>query len=299
MKNPILFAIAILTSSYSMGQSERNLTNNSGQDRYASYSPSGDKILFESNRDGNWNIYLMDPDGSNQQKLTSDPSDNRRPSWHPSGSKILFESTRSGQNYLYELNLQTKRISQIVIKDLEGEPGFSRYSPSGKKIAFTIRKSEDESNIATVSSNGKNLKYLTTTPFRTFYPFWSPDGSLLSFSSRHETNNEDDEIYIIKSDGSEEKRLTNWPKHNFCAAWSPDGKKIAYATSMEEIRPEIYIMDADGGNQTRITNNLDGDTLPHWLTDGEKLIITGYRNGNFEICEIILNGSVSNKKPSD
>lgn len=80
------------------------------------------------------------------------------------------------------------------------------------------------------------------------------------------------------------KRLTHWPKHNFCPAWSADGKKIAYAVSMENSRPEIYIMNIQGEDQIRLTHNEDGDTLPNWSANGDKLLITGFRNGNYEVC---------------
>ena len=92
----------------------------------------------------------------------------------------------------------------------------------------------------------------------------------------------------MKINGDSLKRLTDWYKHNFCPMWSHDGKKIAYSTSMEDNRPEIYIMNQDGSEKTRITDNTDGDTLPNWSNDDRKLLITGYRNGNYEIIELTL-----------
>ena len=139
-----------------------------------------------------------------------------------------------------------------------------------------------------MNKKGKIIKPLTQGDKRTYYPKWSKNGKEIVYFSRKATNNKDDEIYRLNLKDGRETRLTNWHKHNFCPSWSPDDKKIAYVTSMEETRPEIYIMDADGKNQTRITNNQDGDTLPNWSPDGTKLLITGYRNGNFEICELQL-----------
>ncbi len=273
------------------GQTEKILTNDPSEDRYASYSPDGTKILFESNRNGNWDIFLMDADGENQKPVTSDTSQNRRPSWHPSGKKILFESNRNGVNRLYELNVKNLKAVEIAIEGFDGTPIFARYSPDGNLIAFSASVGESEPNLYLVDSSGKNLRQVTSYNFRSLYPDWSPDGKRLVFFSRHETNNEDDEIYTINLDGSEIERLTNWPKHNFCPRWSPDGRKIAYVTSMEVSRPEIYVMDSNGENQQRITNNTDGDTLPSWSLDGTKLLVTGFRNGNYEICEVILNSN--------
>ncbi len=291
MKKIVLLLIAVIGSlhlGYCQNTKETLLTKNKAHDRYASYSPSGKSIIFESNRNGNWEIYRMTSKGENQERLTFGKHDNRRPSWHPSGEKIIFESNKDGTFELFELSIATKAIKKINISHLTGTPMFAKYSFDGTKIAFTERKSDTVSNIQIVSSKGALIKTLTNYNYRSVYPNWSGNDQRILFFSRHETNNTDDEIYTIHIDGSQKQRLTYWPKHNFCPAWSKDGKKIAYVTSMKDIRPEIYIMDSDGSNQTRITYNNDGDTLPNWSPDGKKLLITAYRNGNFEICELTL-----------
>lgn len=296
MREGFIYIGLLANFAIGLGQTaeEKILTNHKADDRYASYSPSGKEIVFESNRKGNWDIFVMDSDGKNQKRLTTNKNDDRRPSWHPSGEKMVFESNRSGKYELYELYRNTGKVKKIALGDLDGEPIFARYAPSGKKIAFSNKKSDQESNIAIVHKKGAKIRFLTDYNFRSFYPNWSPDGKMLLFFSRHETNNEDDEIYKMNSDGSGKERLTNWARHNFCPAWSNDGKKIAYVTSMEENRPEIYVMDANGENQLRITYNKDGDTLPSWSLDNTRLLITGYRNGNYEICELSIS-SVGNK----
>jgi len=266
---------------------EKCLTKNSYDDRFASYSPSGERIVFESNRDGNWEIYLMDSVGMNQQRLTFNDKDDRRPTWHPSGEIILFESSRSGKSELYIKDLKSLKVKKIS-NFVKGEPIFGCFSPDGKIIAVSLKESDDISNIVLVDTTGKIIKELTSEDKRSYFPKWSKDGKKIVYFSRKETNNKDDEIYILNIENGVDKRLTNWPKHNFCPSWSNDNSRIVYVTSMEGIRPEIYIMDSDGSNQVRITNNKDGDTLPDWSPNGNKILITGYRNGNFEICELEL-----------
>ena len=281
-----VFFQSTLTAQFQLAK-ETNLTNNSAEDRYASYSPDGNKILFESNRDGDWAIYVMDSDGSNVKKLSTGKSNNRRPSWHPSGEKVLFESDRNGKFELFVLDIESLEISQITSFPME-EPRFADFSPNGKTIAISLKESDDKSNIVIIDMSGKIIKKLTDTPYRSYYPRWSPNGEEIVYFSRKATENQDDEIYRINIETGEDRRLTHWPKHNFCPAWSNDGGHFVYVTSMENTRPEIYIMNSDGSNQTRITYNEDGDTLPDWSPNGNKLLITGYRNGNFEICELEL-----------
>ncbi len=266
---------------------ETNLTKNSFDDRYASYSPDGEKIVFESNRDGNWQVYLMNADGSEQERLTTSKSNNRRPSWHPNGQMILFESDRNAKIDLFTIDIANLQLEQLT--DFEkGEPIFATYAPNGQSIALSIRESEDKSNIILIDLNGKIIEYLTNEDLRSYYPRWSKDGKEIVYFSRKETKNLDDEIYRLNIETGEEIRLTDWPKHNFCPSWSNDNSRIVYVTSMEEVRPEIYIMDSNGNNQIRITDNENGDTLPCWSPTENKILITGYRNGNSEICELEL-----------
>ena len=283
-----LFVFPTILFSQNGIKQETCLTANEFDNRYASYSPDGSQIVFESNRDGNWGIYIMDSDGMNQERISDQDHDSRRPSWHPNGKHILFESERKGETELHSLNLKNRKLSKIAQANNQGNFAFASYSPNGRFIAVGLSASDDESNIFLINKKGKIHRQLTYGPKRSTYPRWSKDGKKIVYFSRKDTDNKDDEIYIINLENKVETRLTNWPKHNFCPSWSQSTNQIAYVTSMEETRPEIYIMDSDGHNKRRITNNSDGDTLPNWSPDGSKLLITGYRNGNYQICEIIL-----------
>lgn len=68
-------------------------------------SPKGDKIAFFSDRDGNYEIYLMNSDGSAQMRLTANPADDSGPVFSPDGTKVLFHSNRSGNYDIYMLDL--------------------------------------------------------------------------------------------------------------------------------------------------------------------------------------------------
>ena len=74
------------------------------EDRDPSWSPDGSRIAFTSYRDGNWDIYVMDADGSNQQRLTDNPAVDRMPSWSADGSRIAFVSGRDGNWDIYVMD---------------------------------------------------------------------------------------------------------------------------------------------------------------------------------------------------
>jgi len=78
-----------------------NLTHDAGDDWYPVWSPEGQRIAFLSERDGNWDIYVMDADGSNPTNLTHDAGFDGYPAWSPDGQRIAFASNRDGNTEIY------------------------------------------------------------------------------------------------------------------------------------------------------------------------------------------------------
>lgn len=293
MKYLLFLCIFFLFSSEVFSQAivpETCLTNHPANDRYGSYSPDGKSIIFETDRHGSWDIYLLDLTSGEQRPITFSPQNERRPSWHPSGRSIIFEIENEEGIDLYEHDLFIG-LSKKILREpqLGGSPMFARYAPSGKFLAYSLQRSEDQIEVRIYDLENKKHLSLSDNSFRNVYPMWSPEGNFLLLFSRKDTQNEDDEIYRINLKNGKWKRLTHWPQHNFCPAWSPDGEWIAYVTSMQEVRPEIYIMNKKGKKKKRITHNEFGDTLPIWSPDGQKLLITAFRNGNYELCELEIN----------
>jgi Tol biopolymer transport system component len=77
-----------------------------------SWSPSGDQIAFASNRDGNWNLYVMEPDGTNVVNITHNEGNSSEPTWSPTGDQIAFASDRGGK-------------MEIFIMDADGDNVFA------------------------------------------------------------------------------------------------------------------------------------------------------------------------------
>jgi Tol biopolymer transport system component len=74
----------------------RKLTDNGADDMFPRYVPGGKTIAFNSNRDGQHEIYLMSPEGRSSIRLTSSAGDDMNPSWSQDGARLAFDSNRDG-----------------------------------------------------------------------------------------------------------------------------------------------------------------------------------------------------------
>jgi YVTN family beta-propeller protein len=218
---------------------------------------AGTKIAFVSNRDGPWNIYVMNPDGTNLTRLTTAVANNSDPDWSPDGSKIAFWSDRDGNYEIYVMNADGSDQKRLTER-----PGFDfnpAWSPDGSKIAFV-----SDWAICVMNSDGSNQVQLTSTGLNGS-PAWSPDGKKIAYNSGLD---DDGTIWVMNSDGSNQIRITD--KINWDADWSPDGKKIAF-TSKRDGNQGIFIMNSDGTNHTRITNLIRSGSSS-WSPDDTKLV---------------------------
>jgi TolB protein len=297
MRNKKLFIIQsfftlalIISTSISAqenGYKEEQLTNTNSDNRYASYNKDGEIIVFESNRDGHWQIYIMDVNGNRQERIIISESNDRRPTWHPYKNIILFESDRTGINELYTYDLSNRTLKKVPIK-LKGNKMYAQFAPNGKELIFNYKVRDNNYNIYFISVNGKRLKKIIDNAYANTYPrFTSLGDAILYFSKKH-TKNVNDEIYVYSISQKKEKRLTESTVDNNFADLSNNSVRIAYSSTTESGNQEIFLMNKDGLSKRQITFNSGGSTLPNWSPKDLNLLITGKRQGYEQICRILL-----------
>ena len=125
------------------GINQTNLTNNSALERRSTWSPDGTKIAFESNRDGDREIYQMSSTGDNPINLTNSAGDDRQAHWSSDGTKIAFISKRDGNLEVYVMNSDGTDSTRLTNES--SNDGFPAWSNDGTKIAFdSIRDGNNE-----------------------------------------------------------------------------------------------------------------------------------------------------------
>lgn len=187
------------------GSNQTRLTNNPAHDDEPSFNARGSKIAFRTQRDGNFEIYLMNADGSNPIRLTYNAADDGSPSVSADSNKVAFHSLRDGNVEIYVRTSDGSNQTRLTNNPaIDFQPSFSG---DGSKIAFTSTRNDGSFDIYVMNSDGSNQTRLTSTNGETNdNPSFSPDGSKIAFRTQRDGNNE---IYAMNSDGSNQTRLTN------------------------------------------------------------------------------------------
>ena len=268
------------------------------------------RIAFYTNRDGNGEVYVMNPDGSFPLNLTNTissdgpygaPGQVGRPAWSPDGLRIAFCSTDQGNTEINSMNADGSHRTRLT--DDEGLDWFPRWSPDGSRIAFMSNRDGDF-DVYVMEADETNVIQLTDNPGWDGWPTWSPDGSRIAFTSLRDG---DHEIYLMNADGTDQKNLTNSSdRSDWDADWSPDGSRIAWESGKADGSEggDVYVMDADGTNIVNLTNSpQSSDLWPDWSPDGSRIAFTSGRDGNLEIYVMDADGSnpvnITNNPASD
>ncbi|HID86182.1 MAG TPA: hypothetical protein EYP55_02260 [Anaerolineae bacterium] len=259
--------------------------------------PSGaEKIVFESERDGNGEIYIMNNDGSDPVNLTNNPAWDGLPSWSPDGQRIVFTSERSGNAEVWVMDRDGGNVTPLTRG--EGVSVGPAWSPAGDRIAFASNRTyylsleggslevPGNMKIWVMGADGTNPVRWTEELGLDFYPSWSPDGQKIAFMSVRDGNGE---IYVVSTEGGE-VNLTRHPAEDWSPAWSPDGQTILFMSDRDGNK-EIYVMNADGSDPVNLTNHPANDGDPAWSPDGRRIVFISDRDGDVEIYVMNRDGT--------
>lgn len=255
------------------GSDPTNLTNSASpddEDRPV-WSPNGRKIVFVSNRDGDWEVFVMHRDGTRVKQLTHNQRADRDPSWSPDGRKIVYTSERQGVADLFVM--RKDGTNRRRISSLNASAHSPEWSPTAPRIVFSMATGEDENlDLYTIRPDGARLRVIVKTPEEEHAPSWSPDGRWLVFGAVTPAPCgmcdplEQIDVFVMASDGSQMRRLTDHPEPDTDPVWSPDGTQIAFVSEREDPEAsDIFVMKRDGSALVNLTRTPGTyEYLPNW-----------------------------------
>lgn len=215
---------------YSMnadGSALTQLTDNTARDTLPSWSPSGDRIVFTSDRDGNKEIYVMNADGSDQTNLSNNSATDENPVWSPDTTKIAFDTDRTGNFEIFTMKFDgSNPINLSNTKSAaDTEPN---WNPTGLSLAYESDKSGN-TDIYTMSVDGSNQTDISNNSNPDDRPAWAPDGTRLAFDTKRGGNRE---IYVMDADGTHQINTSNNTATDQRPDWQPlkPGNKVMSVT---------------------------------------------------------------------
>ena len=145
------------------------------------------RIAFSSNRHGNLEIYVMDPDGTHQTRLTRHQAEDDNPAWSPDGSKITFVSDRDGNREIYTMDADGSNLTNLT-NHPANDFGFC-WSPDNRTIVFVSTR-DGHAEIYSMHADGSQPTRLTHS-MNSFAPSYSYDGRKIAFMSKIDADRQD------------------------------------------------------------------------------------------------------------
>jgi Tol biopolymer transport system component len=200
------------------GSNPVRLTTTTGaEDSEPAWSPDGAQILFSrieftSNTELRSDLWLMNADGGDQHIVVADGFAGK---WSPDGKRIIYASNKTGNYEIYTSN--TDGTNEKRLTDTSADEAYPVWSPDGKQIVFSAStgvwntpESVRTFEIYVMNADGSGRRQLTDNTAADGNPRWSPDGSLLTFTSDRAASEHYD-VYVMEADGTNVRQVTHTP----------------------------------------------------------------------------------------
>jgi Tol biopolymer transport system component len=231
--------------------------------------PGGDWIVFTSNRDGNWELYIGKMDGTEQRRVTfNNFAVDTGAMWSPLGDKIVFTSNRDGNWNLYLLDLATGAETRLT--DNPSNEIAAAFTFDGTKVVFQSDR-DGLWQIYEVDLGTLEQTRLSDGLGNDFDPLPGPNGNLIGFHSVRD--GEEARIYVMNADGSDVRAISEPGIDARNLSLSSDQSLLAFNSNADGDE-DIYVYEFATRQIRKLTDNTTNDVAPTWLCDAPTIIWT-------------------------
>lgn len=254
-------------------------------------APSAGKIVFSSNRDGDFEIYIMDADGTDVRKLTRNRRNDYTPALSPDGQQVAYVSEMKDfdQEIFIKKIDRTGKIRVTRFNTYDQDPD---WSPDGTMLAFEMDSLDgSDAVVMRIGSHRPRALLWQQENSSNGYPTWSPDGRkivALAYYDRGDLR----KARLCCGYKSPGRWVTDDGPRELYPDWSPDGEWILFGRNDENFPTQtgptfedhdLFVVRPDGTGLTRLEDELS-DSLPgSWSPSGDQIVFFSDREDSYDI----------------
>ena len=255
-------------------------------------SEKSERVLFNSSRDGNSNIYLMDSEGTLQQ-ITNDSTDEWAATWI-NDETISFLRQEESEIVRIALDLTTgKETTQSHPANCLLDDKNILYNQDGSRGIYPCKGSLFLVDVSTndITNITENMDGISA------YPSWGPDGTYVVFTNNQGGANN---VYRLTLADLASEILVESPANDERGAISPDGQYLVYSSNAgNSDNQDLYLKDLSTGNTENITRSKGNELIARWSLNSRQLYFGSNTDGNWEIYRYDLHAKESTRLTFD
>ncbi len=243
------------------GGSERCLAPDAADDGWPRFYPDGRRVLFSSNRSGNWELWEASLDGGAPRRVTETPTREWQSAVSADGRRVALLSDAPGRDSLQILDLATNRLRELLRHGSRTTLGNPDFSPDGRRVVFSSNFQLGH-HIYLWTEGRARLKRLSGLLGGGCTPRFTPDGKRVLYVSRRHLKTTS---WIVEHDlaTGNERTLVDWPALNYDPALSPDGSELAFASTITG-EFQIYRLRLSDGRSWRLSYGPGAARMPDY-----------------------------------
>lgn len=282
----ILAALLLYATSFVAQAQPRVILEEQGvENAYPRLSKDGKTILYQSNRTGKWQLYILDISSGSSKQITHDEFNDNLPDWSRDNEWISFVSDKDGNEEIYLMKSDGTGLQRLT-KDA-GRDIHPYFSPDSKYILFSSTRGNGSLDIYRIHITTRKMARITNTQADETCARYALDMKSIVFLGNDALG---DDVYVMNMSNGLTDNVTKTPQvRDGWPVFSGDGKRIYYS-SMESGVFSIYRINLDSGRKEQLTTAAEGeeDARASVSADGKTLIYNKRKDGLIAIMLLAI-----------